>query len=263
VFFLQLIEEVKGLMENQKHQTGVGEHKTVSDFWQPKTVEPAGCGSDDCGIIHHGGVATLDISFSFSNNEYEAVYHSNYDSYYWMHKFGDPSFQFHAALCKVFGSFAIEMADQLVIPLNLTEYALALHSFVESLASTTTEVDFNALFTSAASFTEATQALIDEISTLGMNPPDLKLRWVNDRLSMTEKSFLTFDPALVGRKWFRHVLYTPSIVDQYEGQTFAAIRDAIAVRNFTHAQYLVKRTSQVLQSAANNLRTQPWAADLK
>ena len=41
-------------------------------------------------LFQHAGVASIHMEFTSNENPYEAVYHSDYDSYYWMTHFGDP-----------------------------------------------------------------------------------------------------------------------------------------------------------------------------
>lgn len=45
----------------------------------------------------------MHIQFDSADGKYEGVYHSNYDSFYWYTQWGDPTFEYHASLAKVFG----------------------------------------------------------------------------------------------------------------------------------------------------------------
>jgi len=238
--------------------TRKGKSKTVASLWDPQELDTTGCGSDDCGFMHHVGVPIMHLGFSSSSNSYEAVYHSNYDSFHWMDEFGDPRFLGHEAVCKIWGRAALQFIDNEIIPFSMTDYATGLQGYITSLSKTTKQVDFTPLFEAAATFSKAATQIQTEISGLGKNPSDLKVRSINDRLTMLEKSFITFDPVLVGRKWFRHVIYTPSRINQYDGPIFASIHDEISAGNFSQATYLVKRISQVIRSAANTLEINPW-----
>ncbi len=59
-----------------------------------------GSGSDYTPFFHHAGVAALDVGFS---GDY-GVYHSRYDSFQWMRRYGDPDFAYHAALARLAAS---------------------------------------------------------------------------------------------------------------------------------------------------------------
>jgi N-acetylated-alpha-linked acidic dipeptidase len=56
-------------------------------------------------------------------------YHSVYDNEYWMEKYGDPGFGRHVVSAKVLGLVLLRMADSLVIPLNVTQYATELTDY--------------------------------------------------------------------------------------------------------------------------------------
>ena len=54
--------------------------------------DPGG-GSDFAGFYNHLGIPIAEWGFGGAGG----VYHSQYDSYAWMTKFGDPKFEYHAA----------------------------------------------------------------------------------------------------------------------------------------------------------------------
>ncbi len=53
--------------------------------------------------FQHVGIPSMHIQFDSADGMYEGVYHSNYDSFYWYSHWGDPTFEYHASLAKVFG----------------------------------------------------------------------------------------------------------------------------------------------------------------
>ena len=55
-------------------------------------MERLGAGSDFCPFFDHAGIPSIDTGFV---GDY-GVYHSIYDDFYWMKKFGDPTFEYHA-----------------------------------------------------------------------------------------------------------------------------------------------------------------------
>lgn len=76
---------------------------------------------------------------------------SIYDSYTWQEKYGDPGFHRHVSDCsmskaigshpsqvavaKVLGLMALRVADDIVLPLNISQYSLELSSYLEKVAS--------------------------------------------------------------------------------------------------------------------------------
>ena len=85
-----------------------------------------GSGSDYTPFLQHLGVPSLDMGF---NGDY-GVYHSAYDSFYWMSHFGDPTFQYHVAAAQIWGTITLRLADAAGLPLDYTDYASQLREFV-------------------------------------------------------------------------------------------------------------------------------------
>src|SRR5712671_3411508 len=85
-----------------------------------------GSGSDYTPFLQHLGVPSLDMGF---NGDY-GVYHSAYDSFYWMAHFGDPTFQYHVAAAQIWGTVALRIADAEGLPLDYVDYATQLREFV-------------------------------------------------------------------------------------------------------------------------------------
>ena len=56
-----------------------------------------GSGSDYTPFLQHLGIPSTDMGFG---GDY-GVYHSAYDSFYWMDQFGDPGFRYHVAAAQV------------------------------------------------------------------------------------------------------------------------------------------------------------------
>src|ERR1051326_8240333 len=115
--------------------------KTVYQQWQDRTnelrteeqrhtagearIEALGSGSDYTPFLQHLGIASTDMSFG---GDY-GVYHSAYDSFYWMDHFGDPGFQYHVAAAQVWGTMALRLADADGLPFDYTDYASEIRGF--------------------------------------------------------------------------------------------------------------------------------------
>jgi N-acetylated-alpha-linked acidic dipeptidase len=72
--------------------------------------KPLGSGSDFTPFFQHLGITATDLGIEGENDGYDGVYHSNYDSFYWMEHFGDPTFEYHASLTRVWGLLTRELA---------------------------------------------------------------------------------------------------------------------------------------------------------
>ncbi len=77
-------------------------------------MNPLGSGSDYTAFLDHLGVPSLDVGF---NGRY-GVYHSIYDDFFWMEKFGDPEFVTHATAARLYTLIAMRAAAAEVVPLR-------------------------------------------------------------------------------------------------------------------------------------------------
>ena len=51
------------------------------------------------------------------------IYHSYYDNFDWMKRFGDPGFKYHATAARIAAIATMRMADADILPFTLTPYA--------------------------------------------------------------------------------------------------------------------------------------------
>ena len=82
-------------------------------------LSPLGSGSDYTAFIDHLGIPSWDFGFSGGYG----VYHSVYDNFRWMEKYGDPGFHYHAAAARLWGLMAMRLATADVVPLRFSTYA--------------------------------------------------------------------------------------------------------------------------------------------
>ena len=80
-------------------------------------------------FLDHLGVPALDIGFSGGYG----VYHSIYDNFTWMEKFGDPEFLTHTMAARLYTALIMRAAAAEVLPLRFVPYALALRDHVDEL----------------------------------------------------------------------------------------------------------------------------------
>lgn len=141
----KLIYEVTSLVPSP-NQTIAGQ--TVGDIWNGK-ISTMGSGSDFTAFQDFAGVPSLDFGFTGGSNSPVYQYHSNYDSYYWMNTYGDPGFHYHIAAAKILALFTAKLSESPVVPLNATDYAIAVEGYVSqveakleaSIAGTESEVE--------------------------------------------------------------------------------------------------------------------------
>jgi N-acetylated-alpha-linked acidic dipeptidase len=83
----------------------------AKDTASPAMGDPGG-GSDFAGFYNHLGVPIADWGFGGPGG----VYHSAYDDFAWMSRFGDPGFARHAAAARVGTAMLLRLANADVVP---------------------------------------------------------------------------------------------------------------------------------------------------
>ena len=78
-----------------------------------------GSGSDHTVFINYLARPVVEMGF---DGPY-GVYHSAYDDHFWMTRFGDPGFQYHALMAQLWGTMALRLANAEVLPLDFDAYA--------------------------------------------------------------------------------------------------------------------------------------------
>lgn len=106
-------------------------NQTLRSIWdeQNSKLKGLGAGSDYVAFQDMAGTSSLD--FGFEGPPYP--YHSCYDNFEWMKKFGDPGFQYHTLMAQVWALLILEMADTPVVPFDMERYASAVKGYVVDL----------------------------------------------------------------------------------------------------------------------------------
>jgi N-acetylated-alpha-linked acidic dipeptidase len=176
-----------------------------------------GSGSDYTPFLQHLGIPSLDMGFG---GDY-GVYHSAYDSFYWMARFGDPTFQYHVAAAQIWGTVALRIADAEGLPLDYTDYASQLREFVSETKTMALRrklgdsFDAKSLLAAVDDFAEEAAKVdkrrrseVSEVEKSSSATALTRLRRINDALMQTERALID-DRGLQGRTWFKHQIYAP------------------------------------------------------
>ncbi|RDW76072.1 hypothetical protein BP5796_06893 [Coleophoma crateriformis] len=129
----KLLYEVAGQVQSP-NQTVPGQ--TILDLWD-KSISTMGSGSDFTAFQDFAGVPSIDLGFGPDDSAPHGApvyhYHSNYDSYHWMNTYGDPGFHYHIAMTKIWSLYTAKLVEAPVIPLNATDYAIALKGYIANV----------------------------------------------------------------------------------------------------------------------------------
>ena len=211
--------------------------RSKSDSLLPESGDPGG-GSDFAGFYNHLGIPTADWTFGSA----PGVYHSAYDSYNWMSKFGDPTYAYHKTSAVVGALFVSRLANADVIPFDYAEFAMTMSRFAFAVDSSANakkwRVPTEALHaaidqmrSAAASFANSRDAYLAAVPSAGT------VKQVNAALLRVERA-LTRPAGLGTRPWFRGLIYAADEDNGYSTMPLPSINEAIRRddRNLTVAE---------------------------
>ncbi|KAK9783199.1 hypothetical protein SCARD494_13420 [Seiridium cardinale] len=134
----KLIYEVTDMVPSP-NQTIKGQ--TVRDTWNGH-ISTMGSGSDFTAFQDFAGIPSLDMGFGGESEDSPVYqYHSNYDSYHWMSEFGDPGFVYHKTMAQLLALAVAKVSDTPLVPLNATDYAVALKGYVGQVEQKLNTID--------------------------------------------------------------------------------------------------------------------------
>ncbi|KAI8873910.1 Zn-dependent exopeptidase [Ramicandelaber brevisporus] len=264
----QVIEEVT------KEVTDPDTGKTVYERWAEATSSHPqnkkltgyiGAGSDYVAFLDFVGVPSIDMGFS--GGEY-GVYHSNYDSFNWMAKFGDPDFVYHRAMTQIAGLVLLRLADDAFLNLQPTDYGTALSEHTDSLqAAITKKLDaqrkLGQISTieyakhAATAIKDATTKRFGEECQHAQHHGDSKkcqharARW-NSNVAQLERRFIDED-GLPGRPWYKHVVYAPGLWAGYASQPLPSLTEAVDTGDWDLLAERIEEVVDVVKDASKHL----------
>ncbi len=217
-----------------------------------------GSGSDFTAYVDHLGVPAVDIGFRGSYG----VYHSMYDDFNWMEKFGDPEFITHATAARLYTLLVMRAAAADVVPLKFVPYGLALREHVDQLRlihakkqrkAGTAEAELDRLpgLVAAVKTLLARAEALDRVTALVASRDDVggrELAAINDALMAVERAFL-IEKGLPGRTWFKHAIYAPGLTTGYACWPLPAIRQDIEEPNKAKLAADVELTTECIKKA--------------
>src|SRR5690348_15573856 len=180
----------------------------VADSLEPAMGDPGG-GSDFAPFYNHLGIPIAEWGFGGPGG----VYHSQYDDFNWMSKFGDPGFVYHAAAARIAAGMVLRMANADVLPFDFVEFARTMRRYLPAIDSafakrgwTTTRA--TAALGAAIDRMEETAARFGTArdAALAAGAPREALAETNRALLRVERA-LTRGEGLRTRSWFRNLIY--------------------------------------------------------
>ncbi len=216
-----------------------------------------GSGSDHTVFLNHLGRPVINLGFT---GDY-GVYHSMYDDHYWMSRIGDPTFEYHVALTRIWGLVALRLANADILPFDFGANGAALEKFLHELEQKNklkSQLNLNKLHARIADFEKAGN-LLHEASARDLGAGDTtaeKMQHLNEQLLQVESNWL--DPAgIPGRPWFQHLLYSSRYT--YAHLEFPGLTEAVEKSDWKVAgqqaallEKAVEKNTRLLRSAQSS-----------
>ncbi|KAK7493452.1 hypothetical protein BaRGS_00015352 [Batillaria attramentaria] len=159
------------------------------------------------------------------------LYHTEYETFDAVKNLFDPEFKFHQAMARVAAELVRYLADSLIIPFNVTDYAVGLTRLKKTLDDqygtllSANISNYNELDTAIAQFGENVQQFQSALAQVDRKDP-MAIRLINDQLLLLEKAFL--DPeGLPQRSQKKHLLFAENSNDLYAGSSFPGLVDLL------------------------------------
>lgn len=238
-----------------------GDTVTVYRDWARRTVtsqrpEPPmgdlGGGSDFAPFYNGLGIPSFDFGFGGPGG----VYHSAYDTWSWMERFGDPGYLSHVAAGKLSAVLLSRLANAEVTPLD---YA-ALGAHLGELATRVTRdsaammlgVELASLSAAAKRLEDAGRAFnASRDASLAAVPADAgRYALVNARLRQVERK-LTRPTGLRGRPIMRNLVFASDRDNGYATIALPGIAEALRDRDMERARGEVRDLARMIGEAAD------------
>lgn len=200
---------------------------TRVDSLEPAMGDPGG-GSDFAGFYNHLGIPITEWGFGGP----AGTYHSAYDSYAWMEKFGDPGFVYHATAARIGAAMALRVANAEILPYDYVEFAKTMRGYVPALQRgfTAKKWDVAAITPLTAAITRletsARQFATERDAALARGVSKQAQLAANTSLLKVERAFAR-PSGLKSRPWYRSLIYAADVDNGYSNMNFPGVNEAV------------------------------------
>lgn len=207
-----------------KDPMSTNEKTTMYDTWLTKTPSEFFPGephlfnnfrsSDYVMFYDYLGIPSSDYGYWFgykNESTMYPVYHTTEDTFYWVQRFVDPAFEVHKAMAQFSGGLLLDLADSVLIPYNVYDFAKVLNISYDILDKSHLMKSDLFLRENMKYLSESVQEFLTEAKTFeeakskitSLNSR-LEIRMLNDKSVDVEKAFIAPD-GFLGKPYDRHV----------------------------------------------------------
>ena len=239
--------------------TGLAPVGAKSEISGVTPISALGAGSDFCPFLDFAGIPSVDVGFV---GDY-GVYHSLYDDFFWMKKFGDPEFKYHATLARLLGTMTLRLGEADVLPFDYGAYSAEISRAAQEMEKRASEQGINAnevkpvmeasekLSEAAAKLSHALQSHAAQTGQASALDSATAAR-INRELVTTEQALL--DPeGLRDRTWYKHTIYAPGSYAGYSAEVLPGPNEALDRKDAAAFGVEAKALAAALRRAAAKL----------
>jgi N-acetylated-alpha-linked acidic dipeptidase len=245
----------KSVYQQWQDQSREGRSEEERNTSGEARIGPLGSGSDYTPFLQHLGIASTDMGFG---GDY-GVYHSAYDSFYWMDHFGDPGFVYHVAAAQIWGTLALRLADADGLSFDYTDYANEIRGFfrettrIAGWRKLADHFDDKPMLAAIDDFAKEAERIEKARQDAIRDGDRAKLARINDALMLAERQFID-QRGLRGRAWYKHQIYAPGIYTGYAAQPLTDFRQALDEHNGANAKEGLERIVEAVKRATRTLK---------
>ncbi|HEX7119376.1 MAG TPA: M20/M25/M40 family metallo-hydrolase [Longimicrobiales bacterium] len=216
---------------------------TVYDRWRARVEPPdtaeiplgnLGGGSDFAPFYNHLGIPSAGWGFGGNGTQY----HGAFDTYAWVSTHADPGFRYHATTARLTAITALRLANAEILPYDYAEFARELRELVSRLAIEAGEqrlgdaglaaldVALARMAEAADAFAAARDAALADATKAAAPRAESAFDAANRHLMRVERA-MTRAEGLVGRPWFRNLIFASDARNGYATIALPSIAEAI------------------------------------
>jgi N-acetylated-alpha-linked acidic dipeptidase len=159
------------------------------------------------------------------------MYHSQYDDFEWMSRFGDTTFAYHATAGGIGAAMVLRLANADIVPYDYVEFARTMRRYVpgieRQIASRGWTVSTTALRAAITRMEhEASSFSATRDSVLVRTLAPTRRRAANAALREVERA-LTRPEGLRTRPWYRNLIYVADENNGYANMPLPSVNEAI------------------------------------
>jgi N-acetylated-alpha-linked acidic dipeptidase len=217
--------------------------------------DPGG-GSDFAGFYNHLGIPIAEWGFGGAGG----VYHSQYDDYNWMSKFGDSTYAYHAASARVGAAMLLRLANAEILPYDYVEFAATMQRYLPAIDTALAQKKWSGDMAALRSAIEHMQreatsfnAARDQVLARGSLSRE-KLAAANASLLQVERA-LTRAEGLKTRPWYRNLIYVADEDNGYANMVFPSIKEAMRAGDAQLTAHEIVDLAQRFEAATRAITT--------